>query len=54
MWSREENVKFLENKGHILALMEHLNIIARPVLYTDDDGETLDHVWHNVLKHLVV
>ena len=44
VWNRVENLKFQENKGHILGLMEHLNIIARPVLYTDDDGESLDHV----------
>ena len=29
--------------------MEHLNIIARPVLYTDDD-ETQDYVWNFKLQ----
>ena len=38
VWYREENRKFRENREHILALMEHLNIIAKPVLYTDDDA----------------
>ena len=42
VWKKSENTRFQENRGHILALMEHLNIIARPLTYTENDetGDT--------------
>lgn len=35
VWKNCENKRFEENRDHILALMEHLNIIARPVNYEE-------------------
>ena len=46
VWNREENRQFRENREHILALMEHLNIVARPILYPEDE-ERDDDVWPN-------
>ena len=44
LWDTDENRKFKDNRDHILALMEHLNIIANPKHYVDDKEETIDHV----------
>ena len=37
VWKKEENQNFHDNRIHILNLMEHLNIIARPVTYSDSE-----------------
>ena len=37
VWNKEENKEFQDNRDHILALMEHLNIIAKPVLYAEEE-----------------
>ena len=42
VWNTEENRQFRENREHILALMEHLNIIARPVLHAEDGENRRD------------
>ncbi|KAK3588518.1 hypothetical protein CHS0354_022993 [Potamilus streckersoni] len=36
IWSKEESPEFHDNKDHIIHLMEELNIIARPRLYSQD------------------
>ena len=37
VWKKGENTRFEENRDHILALMEHLNIIARPIPNTENE-----------------
>ena len=37
VWKKEENQSFHDNRDHILNLMEHLNIIARPFTYSDSE-----------------
>ncbi|KAL3887957.1 hypothetical protein ACJMK2_000342 [Sinanodonta woodiana] len=40
VWSKENNPEFHDNKDHILRLMEQLNIIAIPRIYSEEGAET--------------
>ncbi|KAL3878080.1 hypothetical protein ACJMK2_035712, partial [Sinanodonta woodiana] len=39
IWTKENNPDLHDNKEHILLLMEHLNIIARPRYLREDGSE---------------
>ncbi|KAK3596734.1 hypothetical protein CHS0354_036358 [Potamilus streckersoni] len=39
IWTKEEHKEILDNKDHILPLMEKLNIITRPRSYSEDQME---------------
>ncbi|KAL3888018.1 hypothetical protein ACJMK2_000402 [Sinanodonta woodiana] len=40
VWTKENNLELHNNKDHILGLMEQLNIIAKPRIFSEEGNET--------------
>ena len=40
VWKTEENMCFHDHRDHLLALLERLDIIARPRSFIEDESQT--------------